>query len=88
ADDLYQQGDQALNVIIDSVSSNSFEDVRLQGSVKNTVVDDNDITTATLSSATNGQDITEGGTITYTVTLNAPTNEDITVTLSNAETIT
>ncbi|TKF28384.1 immunoglobulin-like domain-containing protein, partial [Enterovibrio norvegicus] len=87
-DDLYQQADQALTVNIDNVSSNSFEDVRLQGSVKNTVVDDNDITTATLSSATNGQDITEGGTITYTVTLNAPTNEDITVTLSNAETIT
>ncbi|WP_338418007.1 immunoglobulin-like domain-containing protein, partial [Enterovibrio norvegicus] len=87
-DDHYTQDDQTINVTIDNVSNNTFESTLLVGNVTHTVIDDSDTTTFTLSSLTNGQDITEGGTITYTVTLNAPTNEDITVTLSNAENIT
>ncbi|MDD1792815.1 hypothetical protein LRP50_06725, partial [Enterovibrio sp. ZSDZ42] len=43
--------------------------------------------TFTLSSTTAGNDIVEGGQITYTVTLGTAANEDITVTLSNGQTI-
>uniref|UniRef100_UPI0004803188 immunoglobulin-like domain-containing protein n=1 Tax=Enterovibrio calviensis TaxID=91359 RepID=UPI0004803188 len=42
----------------------------------------------TLSSTTEGNDIVEGGKITYTVTLGAAASEDITITLSNGQTIT
>ncbi|WP_407332274.1 immunoglobulin-like domain-containing protein [Enterovibrio sp. 27052020O] len=43
--------------------------------------------TFTLSSTTAGNDIVEGGQITYTVTLGAVADENITVTLSNGQTI-
>ncbi|MBV7300991.1 retention module-containing protein, partial [Enterovibrio paralichthyis] len=43
--------------------------------------------TFTLSSTTNGENVVEGGQITYTVTLDQIAQENITVSLSNGETI-
>ncbi|WP_198158460.1 immunoglobulin-like domain-containing protein, partial [Enterovibrio coralii] len=73
---------------ITGVSANSFESVKTTGTVTNKVVDDNDTTTFTLSSTTDGEDVVEGGKITYTVTLDSAAKEDITVTLSNGKTVT
>ncbi|WP_188009083.1 retention module-containing protein [Grimontia hollisae] len=86
-DDAYTQGHDDLSVTIDSVTDNSFEDVTFEGTVNNTVVDDSDPTTFTLSSTTNGDNITEGGKIEYKVELSSPAKEAITVTLSNGVTI-
>ncbi|MGL6311776.1 immunoglobulin-like domain-containing protein [Aeromonas veronii] len=59
------------------------------GTVTNTVVDDSDVTTVTLSSATAGQDVVEGGSIVYTASVNNPvTGSPLTVTLSNGVVIT
>ncbi|CZF78953.1 retention module-containing protein [Grimontia marina] len=43
--------------------------------------------TFTLSSSADGENVTEGGQITYTVTVSQATQEDITITLSNGESI-
>ncbi|WP_332308976.1 immunoglobulin-like domain-containing protein, partial [Enterovibrio coralii] len=88
ADDVYEQADDTVSTTITDVSANSFESVKTTGTVTNKVVDDNDTTTFTLSSTTNGEDVVEGGKITYTVTLDAAAKEDITVTLSNGKTVT
>ncbi|MCG3188443.1 MAG: hypothetical protein LKCHEGNO_00433 [Burkholderiaceae bacterium] len=89
-DDAYAQGPQSLpTVSIDSTSGANFEALSTSGSVDNTVVDDTDATTVTLSSSTNGQAVVEGGTITYTATVGAPvTGSDLVVSLSNGQSIT
>ncbi|WP_028021881.1 retention module-containing protein [Enterovibrio calviensis] len=87
ADDVYKQVNDVLVVTIDSVSANSFEELSTEGTVNNTVVDDSDLTTFTLSSGTNGEDITEGGKIEYKVELTHPAKEAITISLSNGITI-
>src|SRR5207344_3115550 len=59
------------------------------GSVTNTVVDDADATTVTLSSSTNGAAVVEGGSITYTASVGAPvTGSDLVISLSNGQSIT
>ena len=69
-DDAYVQGDQQLSVGIHSVSGGNFEQVVAAGTVVNTVVDDADSTSVTLSADKTA--ITEaGGSITYTATLGA-----------------
>ncbi|WP_157490799.1 retention module-containing protein, partial [Enterovibrio coralii] len=88
ADDVYERADDTVSATITGVSANSFESVKTTGTVTNKVVDDKDTTTFTLSSTTNGEDVVEGGSITYTVTLDAAAKEDITVTLSNGKTVT
>ncbi|CAG0959908.1 RTX-I toxin determinant A from serotypes 1/9 [Methylophilaceae bacterium] len=89
ADDAYLQGDEALTVSIDSTSGGNYEAVTTVGTINNTVVDDTDATTVTLSSTTDGAAITEGGSITYTVTLGAPvTGSPLTVTLTNGDSVT
>ncbi|MEI4943249.1 retention module-containing protein, partial [Aeromonas caviae] len=69
ADDAYQQGNETLNVTIDKTSGGNYEHVTTAGTITNTVVDDSDATTVTLSSATNGQTVTEGGSIVYTASV-------------------
>src|SRR5690606_4907739 len=57
--------------------------------VSTAVTDTIDTTTVTLSSTTAGQDITEGGSIVYTATVDHPvTGSPLVVTLSNGQTIT
>ncbi|MDV7400269.1 immunoglobulin-like domain-containing protein, partial [Arthrospira platensis SPKY1] len=94
-DDDFVQGTQNLAPV--TISSavqtpntvGNFEAVSLAGTVNNTVVDDSDPTTVTLSSATNGQAITEGGSIVYTVTTGAAVQgSPLVVTLSNGAIIT
>src|SRR5690606_11553735 len=86
ADNIYVDGTDNLSVSIGSTSGGNFEALTPVGTVTNTVVDDLDATTVTLSSATAGDPITEGGSITYTVTLGAPVQgSDLTVTLSNGD---
>ncbi|QTQ37109.1 type I secretion C-terminal target domain-containing protein [Aromatoleum petrolei] len=91
ADEAYVQGTQTLApVTIDGTpTGGNFEAVTTAGTVSNTVVDDSDPTTVTLSSATNGEAITEGGSIVYTVTASNPvTVAPLVVTLSNGVVIT
>ncbi|MFM1686590.1 retention module-containing protein, partial [Aeromonas salmonicida] len=71
-DDAYQQGEQDLSVTIGSTSGGNYEAVTTAGTISNTVVDDSDVTTVTLSSATAGQDVVEGGSIVYTASVNNP----------------
>ncbi|WP_446891064.1 immunoglobulin-like domain-containing protein [Aeromonas veronii] len=88
-DDAYKQDDEALSVTIGSTSGGNYEAVTTTGTVTNTVVDDSDVTTVTLSSATAGQDVVEGGSIVYTASVNNPvTGSPLTVTLSNGVVIT
>ncbi|PKF51882.1 hypothetical protein AT251_00130 [Enterovibrio nigricans] len=87
-DDIFTQGNEDISVSIVGVSENDYSDTEILGTVENTITDDSDTTTFTLSSTTQGEDITEGGTLTYTVTLDNAANEDITVTLSNNQTVT
>ncbi|MGY3863465.1 retention module-containing protein, partial [Aeromonas lacus] len=89
ADDAYQQGNQALSVTIGSTSGGNYESVATTGSVTNTVVDDSDVTTVTLSSATAGENVVEGGSIVYTASVSNPVaGSPLTVTLSNGVVIT
>ncbi|MCA3955771.1 VWA domain-containing protein [Vibrio vulnificus] len=54
-----------------------------------TIKDDSDTTTVILSSATNGQTVTEGGSIVYTASVSNPvTGSPLSVTLSNGVVIT
>ncbi|AYH42204.1 hypothetical protein CDA09_02180 [Azoarcus sp. DN11] len=90
-DDAYVQGTQTLApvTISGTPTGGNFEALATTGTVSNTVVDDHDATTVTLSSATNGQAITEGGSIVYTVSVdNAVTGTPLVVTLSNGVTVT
>ncbi|MGL5089889.1 MAG: retention module-containing protein, partial [Aeromonas sobria] len=88
-DDAYQQGEQELSVTIGSTSGGNYESVATTGTITNTVVDDSDVTTVTLSSTTNGQDVVEGGSIVYTASVNNPvTGSPLSVTLSNGVMIT
>src|SRR5207344_1646649 len=89
-DDLYVQGTQTLaTVSIAGTAGGNFEALATTGTVANTVVDDTDSTTVTLSSSTNGQAIVEGGSITYTASVGAPvTGSDLVVALSNGQSIT
>ncbi|MEN3113642.1 immunoglobulin-like domain-containing protein, partial [Uliginosibacterium paludis] len=66
ADDVYAQGDAALNVSITGTAGGQYEALTTTSSVSTTVSDDTDITSATLTASSS---VAEGSTITYTVTL-------------------
>ncbi|MCG8993774.1 retention module-containing protein, partial [Laribacter hongkongensis] len=84
SDDAYSQGPVQQNVSISGTSGGNFEAVTTAGTVSNSVTDNGTVTNVTLSSATNGQAVAEGGSITYTVsTDHAVTGSPLVVTLSN-----
>ena len=84
SDDAYSQGPEQQNVSISGTSGGNFEAVTTTGTVSNSVTDNGTVTNVTLSSATNGQAVAEGGSITYTVsTDHAVTGSPLVVTLSN-----
>jgi surface adhesion protein len=86
-DDAYVQGTQPLNVGIASTSGANFEALNTTSTVGTSVIDDADVTTVTLTSS--AATVTEGGSITYTATVNnAVTGSPLVVTLSNGQTIT
>jgi|GEM_PF-1105988 len=68
-DDVYAQGAEALAVSITGTSGGNYEAVATTGTVSNTVVDDADVSTVSISGdATVG----EGDTASYTITLSSP----------------
>ncbi|MCG9114252.1 immunoglobulin-like domain-containing protein, partial [Laribacter hongkongensis] len=84
SDDAYSQGAVQQSVSISGTSGGNFEAVTTTGTVSNSVTDNGTVTNVTLSSATNGQAVAEGGSITYTVsTDHAVTGSPLVVTLSN-----
>src|SRR4029077_8155254 len=88
ADDAYVQGDDSLSVNIAGTAGGEFEGLSLAGTVDTTVTDDADASTVTLSSAS-AATVSEGGSVVYTASVNNPvTGSDLTVTLSNGQTIT
>jgi large repetitive protein len=89
ADDVYAQGTTTVVRSIASTSGGNYEALTTTSTVSTSVTEDADATTVTLSSATNGTAITEGGSIVYTATVNnAVTGTPLVVTLSNGATIT
>ncbi|MDP3311580.1 MAG: VCBS domain-containing protein, partial [Polaromonas sp.] len=86
ADDAYAQGTDNLSVSISGTTGGNYEAVATTGTVANTVVDDTDTTTVTL---TGSASVTEGGTATYTVSLTAPAQTTaVTVNLTYSGTAT
>ena len=70
---------------IDSASGGNFENLVVDGSsVITTIADDADATNLTLSATGS---VAEGGTITYTATLDSPADTVVTVNLSNGQSI-
>jgi hypothetical protein len=87
ADDAYVQGNQALTVGITGTTGGNFEALTTSSTTSTTVVDDADATTVTLTSS--AASVAEGGTITYTATVNNPvTGSPLVITLDNGQTIT
>ena len=75
-----------VSVNIDSASGGNFENLVVDGSsVTTTIADDADATNLTLSATGS---VVEGGTITYTATLDNPADTAVTVNLSNGQSIT
>ena len=85
-DNITLDGTDNLAVSISGTSGGNFELLTPSGTVNNTVVDDADSTTVTLTAST--ASVTEGGSIIYTASLTNPTDTAMTVTLSGGQTIT
>ncbi|WP_198043822.1 S-layer family protein, partial [Ketobacter nezhaii] len=84
SDDVYGGGDTA-SAAIDSVSGGNFENLVADSDAATTTInDDADETNLTLSAT---DTVSEGGTITYTATLDNPAGTAMTVTLSNGQVI-
>ncbi|MEH8164458.1 retention module-containing protein, partial [Aeromonas allosaccharophila] len=87
-DDVYQDG-SSLTVSITGSQGGNYEQLDTSSTVTTDVVDTVDTTTVTLSSVTNGQTVTEGGSIVYIASVNNPvTGSPLSVTLSNGVVIT
>ncbi|WP_338459949.1 retention module-containing protein [Pseudomonas sp. TE3-3-F2023] len=85
ANDVYNNG-STVSVTIESATGGNFEQLTPNPTPAQTTINDSvDTTTATLSATPS---VTEGGVITYTVTLSNPAQTPVTVTLSNGQTIT
>ncbi|WP_368681561.1 beta strand repeat-containing protein, partial [Pseudomonas sp. SID14000] len=85
ANDVYNNG-STVSVTIESATGGNFEQLTPNPTPAQTTINDSvDTTTATLTASPS---ITEGGVITYTVTLSNPAQTPVTVTLSNGQTIT
>ncbi|MGB3620575.1 MAG: immunoglobulin-like domain-containing protein [Ketobacter sp.] len=84
SDDVYGGGDTA-SAAIDSVSGGNFENLVADSDAATTTInDDADETNLTLTAT---DTVSEGGTITYTASLDNPADTAMTVTLSNGEVI-
>jgi len=87
ADDAYVQGTQTLNVGVGSHTGGNFEALTTTSTVSTDVTDNASATTVILSGSANS--IVEGGSVTYTASVNNPvTGSPFVVTLSNGQTIT
>ncbi|WP_235581176.1 immunoglobulin-like domain-containing protein, partial [Rhizobacter sp. Root1238] len=87
ADDAYTQGDQTVSVGISSHSGGNYEALTTTSTVNTTVTDNASATTVTLTPS--AASVAEGGSISYTATVNNPvTGSPFVVTLSNGQTIT
>ncbi|MFJ4387984.1 retention module-containing protein, partial [Pseudomonas sp. NPDC089408] len=85
ANDVYNNG-STVSVIIENATGGNFEQLTPNPTPAQTTINDSvDNTTATLTASPS---VTEGGVITYTVTLSNPAQTPVTVTLSNGQTIT
>ncbi|MFC3669360.1 retention module-containing protein, partial [Uliginosibacterium paludis] len=87
-DDVYAQGDQTLSISVSSSSGGGFStlDTSASSATANTTVqDDTDLTTVSLSASSTAA---EGGTITYTASLDHAAATPVTVALSNGSSIT
>ncbi|WP_347709874.1 immunoglobulin-like domain-containing protein, partial [Pseudomonas sp. 43(2021)] len=85
ANDVYNNG-STVSVTIESATGGNFEQLSPNPTPAQTTINDSvDTTTATLTASPS---VTEGGVITYTVTLSNPAQSPVTVTLSNGQTIT
>ncbi|WP_329608869.1 retention module-containing protein [Pseudomonas juntendi] len=85
ANDVYNNG-STVNVTIENATGGNFEQLTPNPTPAQTTINDSvDTTTATLTASPS---VTEGGVITYTVTLSNPAQTPVTVTLSNGQTVT
>ncbi|MEH0834392.1 retention module-containing protein, partial [Pectobacterium cacticida] len=85
-DDAYQQGDEPLNISIDTTTGGNFEALNKDATTTVKVVDDSDATTITLTAP---ETVTEGGTYQVTATVDNPvTQSDLVITLTNGATVT
>ncbi|MBA1201506.1 retention module-containing protein, partial [Pseudomonas capeferrum] len=85
ANDVYNNGSTVSTSITDATGGN-FENLVPNPTPAQTAIGDSiDTTTATLTATPS---VTEGGVITYTVTLTNPAQTPVTVTLSNGQTVT
>ncbi|MDH0759815.1 retention module-containing protein [Pseudomonas juntendi] len=85
ANDVYNNG-STISVTIENATGGNFEQLTPNPTPAQTTINDSvDTTTATLTASPN---VTEGGVITYTVTLSNPAQTPVTVTLSNGQTVT
>ncbi|PTT46908.1 retention module-containing protein, partial [Aeromonas sp. HMWF016] len=75
-DDIYQQAEESLSVTIDKTSGGNYENVVSTGTITNTVVDDQDAPTLTLTGDAN---VVEGGKANYTLTISDAPKTDLTV---------
>ncbi|WPM26739.1 retention module-containing protein [Pseudomonas sp. P1B16] len=83
--DVYSNGSTVTTTITGATGGN-FEQLTPNPTPAQTTINDSvDTTTATLTASPS---VTEGGVITYTVTLSNPAQTPVTVTLSNGQTIT
>ncbi|WP_276530284.1 immunoglobulin-like domain-containing protein, partial [Shewanella indica] len=83
-DDVYQDG-ETLSVNVTGAEGGNYEDLDLGNSVDTTVNDTIDTTTVTLTAPA---EVSEGGSITYTATVNNAPETDLVLTLSNGASIT
>ncbi|MHC8408905.1 LapA family giant adhesin [Pseudomonas sp. Hz4] len=81
ADDVYKDGSK-ITVGIDSTSGGNFEKLDVSKTAHTTTVKDT-VDTTTLKLSADVSTVGEGGQITYTATLNHPTDTAMTVTLNN-----
>ncbi|PTU53999.1 large adhesive protein, partial [Pseudomonas plecoglossicida] len=85
ANDVYNNG-STVSTTITGATGGNFEQLTPNPTPAQTTINDSvDATTATLTATPS---VTEGGVITYTVTLSNPAQTPVTVTLSNGQTIT
>ncbi|WP_238349905.1 immunoglobulin-like domain-containing protein, partial [Pseudomonas sp. BW16M2] len=85
ANDVYNNG-STVSTTITGATGGNFEKLEPNPTPAETLINDSiDTTTATLTATPS---VTEGGVITYTVTLTNPAQTPVTVTLSNGQTVT
>nr|WP_235695236.1 immunoglobulin-like domain-containing protein [Aeromonas veronii] len=89
ANDVYNNA-STVSTTISAVTGGNFEKLEVNSAPAQTEISDSiDTTTVTLGSATNGQNVVEGGSIVYTASVSNPvTGSPLTVTLSNGVVIT